>query len=446
MWTWVCPTRLFFFNDTATTEIYTLSLHDALPIFAAPANLQTIGVSFLNDAWGGSSALDRNLYVDHLAVNGTTLTPQQGVFQDPWHSASTGSSALYNQGTLSWNASLLGNSSTGSSTGSAAGQSITAANQTAQTDAAHPVTVNLLANAIDPNLGDTLTVTGVDLTGTKGAVVLNSDGTASYTPGSAFANLASGQSATDVFHYTISDGHGSTSTAADTVTISGVGTTAGSGSGSGTPPGSGSGTPPATGSGSGTPSSSGFFVSTTGSDSNDGSFAHPFASLAQAQSAMQHSTVQTTYVEGGDYFLHDTLNLTAADNGESFLAYQGQTATLHGGQSLTGWTQGANGGWTTHCPAGLFDSGANGNLDVGGVLQTAARFPDAVPSDPVHGGWLFATGGSNNSIQFNAGDLPHFSNTAGLHVQVFGQPGWQNYLQPGTTIDYNTNTVQLRCP
>src|SRR3712207_8203194 len=27
--------RSFFFNDTATTEIYTLSLHDALPIFAA---------------------------------------------------------------------------------------------------------------------------------------------------------------------------------------------------------------------------------------------------------------------------------------------------------------------------------------------------------------------------------------------------------------------------
>src|SRR3972149_10874076 len=30
----------FFFNDTATTEIYTLSLHDALPIFDVPANLQ----------------------------------------------------------------------------------------------------------------------------------------------------------------------------------------------------------------------------------------------------------------------------------------------------------------------------------------------------------------------------------------------------------------------
>src|SRR5256885_3301817 len=30
----------FFFNDTATTEIYTLSLHDALPIFALNAAVE----------------------------------------------------------------------------------------------------------------------------------------------------------------------------------------------------------------------------------------------------------------------------------------------------------------------------------------------------------------------------------------------------------------------
>src|SRR2546430_15798197 len=30
----------FFFNDTATTEIYTLSLHDALPIFDSPTPRQ----------------------------------------------------------------------------------------------------------------------------------------------------------------------------------------------------------------------------------------------------------------------------------------------------------------------------------------------------------------------------------------------------------------------
>src|SRR5436309_9895015 len=29
-----CQSTIFFFNDTATTEIYTLSLHDALPIWS----------------------------------------------------------------------------------------------------------------------------------------------------------------------------------------------------------------------------------------------------------------------------------------------------------------------------------------------------------------------------------------------------------------------------
>src|SRR3712207_9177139 len=32
-----CTLFIFFFNDTATPEIYTLSLHDALPIFAIEA-------------------------------------------------------------------------------------------------------------------------------------------------------------------------------------------------------------------------------------------------------------------------------------------------------------------------------------------------------------------------------------------------------------------------
>src|SRR2546421_12955767 len=33
MYVMLCFFFFFFFNDTATTEIYTLSLHDALPIF-----------------------------------------------------------------------------------------------------------------------------------------------------------------------------------------------------------------------------------------------------------------------------------------------------------------------------------------------------------------------------------------------------------------------------
>src|ERR1039458_8236601 len=37
---------VFFFNDTATTEIYTLSLHDALPIWRAPCAPGRCGTGF----------------------------------------------------------------------------------------------------------------------------------------------------------------------------------------------------------------------------------------------------------------------------------------------------------------------------------------------------------------------------------------------------------------
>src|SRR3712207_7632409 len=44
----------FFFNDTATTEIYTLSLHDALPIFP-PGRVQVAGIG----ARGEERVVDR---------------------------------------------------------------------------------------------------------------------------------------------------------------------------------------------------------------------------------------------------------------------------------------------------------------------------------------------------------------------------------------------------
>src|SRR3712207_9190258 len=55
----------FFFNDTATTEIYTLSLHDALPIFpdaAFPANGPVFqsAVKWLPAIAGESRSFDAN--------------------------------------------------------------------------------------------------------------------------------------------------------------------------------------------------------------------------------------------------------------------------------------------------------------------------------------------------------------------------------------------------
>lgn len=83
------------------------------------------------------------------------------------------------------------------------------------------------------------------------------------------------------------------------------------------------------------PADPAFYVATNGDDSGDGSAAHPFATLARAQAAMEGSTTHTTYVEGGTYSLASTLVLGDKDSGMSFLAAPGQTPILDGGGTLS---------------------------------------------------------------------------------------------------------------
>src|SRR3989449_11409339 len=49
----LCSLSFFFFNDTATTEIYTLSLHDALPISLLPAPRRRSPVRLAQDVARG---------------------------------------------------------------------------------------------------------------------------------------------------------------------------------------------------------------------------------------------------------------------------------------------------------------------------------------------------------------------------------------------------------
>ncbi|HEX8308488.1 MAG TPA: Ig-like domain-containing protein [Allosphingosinicella sp.] len=84
------------------------------------------------------------------------------------------------------------------------------------------VTSILLANDKDAD-GDVLTVTSVQAVSARGAAVsIGPDGKVSYDPGSIFADLDNGETATDSFTYAITDGNGHTSTATATVTITGV--------------------------------------------------------------------------------------------------------------------------------------------------------------------------------------------------------------------------------
>ena len=87
-----------------------------------------------------------------------------------------------------------------------------AVNDTASTNEDTPVTVAVLANDSDPD-GDPLTV--VTASAANGAVVINPNGTITYTPNKDF-------NGTDTITYTISDGQGGTSTARVTITVAPV--------------------------------------------------------------------------------------------------------------------------------------------------------------------------------------------------------------------------------
>jgi Ca-dependent carbohydrate-binding module xylan-binding/Right handed beta helix region len=163
---------------------------------------------------------------------------------------------------------------------------------------------------------------GVDKVSSPTVAVMDIDGTLAFTVAAASTGSGTGGS-----------GSGGSGSGGSGSGGSGSGGTGGSGSGSGS-----SGTL-TVGTGAGTtPSGAGFYVSPTGSDSNPGTLAAPFATLAKAQQAMEGSSTKTTYVEGGTYHLTSTLTLTSADNGESWDYYPASgvdSAILTGGGSLT---------------------------------------------------------------------------------------------------------------
>src|SRR3712207_8718138 len=65
---------VFFFNDTATTEIYTLSLHDALPISVA-GNAPHGGVDVVLDQ------ADRPVAVDHVQRTDVVAAEAESVLE-----------------------------------------------------------------------------------------------------------------------------------------------------------------------------------------------------------------------------------------------------------------------------------------------------------------------------------------------------------------------------
>jgi hypothetical protein len=359
-----------------------------------PTVAHQVQVKLINDNWDGTATADGhdiNVYVSSISLNGATVTGAQGTSNTASngavHSANAGDAVMDINGALAFNVPAdpppatggtgtatggTGTGTAGTGTGTTGSGSSTSSGLTLQvsgdmmgtTDPQIQVfvdgqqvggTINVTAHhalgqtqtiqipgtfdptvahqvqvkLINDNWDGTSTTDGHDINvyvssiSLNGTVINGSQGVNTANNGAVHSSNAN-EAVMDV-NGTLTFGQ---STAPSTGS-NGTGATGSVGTGAGA-----------------APSGPGFYVSPNGSDSNPGTEAAPFATLARAQQAMENSSIKATYVEGGTYHLSSTLTLTAADNGETWQYYPKDgvnSAVLDGGDNV-GWMIDIKGG------------------------------------------------------------------------------------------------------
>jgi hypothetical protein len=211
-------------NDAATTNEDTSTVVDVLANdkdFEGDA-LTITAINGIAIAIGGSVVLASGATVT-LNANQTLTYNPNGSFETLNNGGPNDSDLFQYTVTDSKGASSTGNASV---TITGVNDAPVANNDSASTDEDTPVNINVRGNDTDVDVGDTLTITHVDGTAiavggtvavSGGTVMLNADGTLTYTPNDALG----GSTVQHNFSYTVSDGDAS-STANVAVDVEGL--------------------------------------------------------------------------------------------------------------------------------------------------------------------------------------------------------------------------------
>lgn len=131
-----------------------------------------------------------------------------------------------------------------------------------------------------------------------------------------------------------------------------------------------------------------FYVAVSGQDSNPGTKAKPFATIARARDAVREKTkagrTQDLRVQigGGTYRQTETLTFGPEDSGTTncaitYAAAPGEKVTLSGGRKIDGWKKGTNEIWTAEIPEVKAGKWYPRQLFVNGQRAIRARTPNA---------------------------------------------------------------------
>ena len=184
-----------------------------------------------------------------------------------------------------------------------------------------------------------------------------------------------------------------------------------------------------------------FYVSPLGNDASSGlSPKSAFATLDAAIKAMAaDAAAATTYVLDGTHYLNGTsVALTRANSNNTITAYPGANPVISGGTPVpvSAWSIDSSGIWTAQLSTSNVEQ-----LVVDGQRQTLARFPNKVPNNPIHGGWLWAQAlpEGNNPLKQMAYDPSDFSAgrapLVGQKITLFDAHNWTSNVVGISAID-----------
>jgi hypothetical protein len=209
-----------------------------------------------------------------------------------------------------------------------AASGLVAAAQTPAVMANLPLSINLTTHATVPR-GQSAWIQSLSTSTAHGKVTKQNSTAVAYSPGSYYASLAKGSSATDKFSYCLTDNAGASSCNTVTVTIFGAAATT-----TPTPPTTPP-TPPTTPTNTSYTCVRNWYVAPNGSDNAAGSSSStPWATLQHADSSGQLRAGDCVNVAPGTYYQPYTLSLNNGGNANSATGYVVYRSTTKQGAKI----------------------------------------------------------------------------------------------------------------
>jgi hypothetical protein len=162
-----------------------------------------------------------------------------------------------------------------------------------------------------------------------------------------------------------------------------------------------------------------YYVSPSGSDSNDGTVAAPFQTITKARDVVRTVNANMTgdiyvYLHGGDYRIASPITFEVKDSGTGnhriyYQAYPGETPVINGATKVTGWTASSGGVYKATLDRktklrNLYVNDVRANMTSKSVSAKGGTGTYSVTSGQA--AWAWASGSGSDGVKYATSDVP----------------------------------------